>query len=499
MRDTAWIFFLGELWRIKGRISGGKRMKDVVVIGGGVVGASVARELARFKLDVVVLEKENDISNGSSKANSAIVHAGYDAEPGTLMARYNVLGNRMFDKLCRELDVPFKRCGSMVVAFTEVEVKHLGELLERGRGNGVSGLRVIDGDEARGLESNLSIRVEGALLAESAGIVGPWELTIAMMENAVENGVELELNQEVIDIERIDGGYRVQTNRGYFDTRIIVNAAGVYADRIHNMAAEPSYRIKPRRGQYFVMDKSQGRLVERVIFQCPTKLGKGVLVTPTVHGNLLLGPDAQDLADREDLATTEEQLAFVKDQAVKSVEGIELREAIRNFAGLRAESDRGDFVIEEAADAPGFIDVGGIKSPGLTSAPAIGVNVAKMVAERLNAQENKEFDPERRQVVFMELTPEEKGKIIERDPRYGRVICRCESITEGEIVDSIHRKVGATTVDGVKKRCRPGMGRCQGGFCGPRVQEILARELHMSLEDVVLDRRGSYILVGETK
>ncbi len=474
-------------------------MRDVVVVGGGVVGASVARELARFKLDVVVLERENDVSNGASKANSAIVHAGYDAEPRTLMAKYNVLGNTMFERICRELDVPFKRCGSMVVAFSEEEKEYLKELRERGRLNGVPGLKIIGSEEARLLEPNLSPEVKGALLAESAGIVGPWELTIAMMENAVENGVVLELNQEVIDIERVEGGYRVQSNRGYFDTRMVVNAAGVYADRIHNMVAKPTYRIRPRRGQYFVMDKSQGHLVERVIFQCPTELGKGVLVTPTVHGNLLLGPDAQDLNNREDLATTEEQLTYVKKQAVRSVEGIEFREAIRSFAGLRAESDREDFVIEEAQDAPGFIDVGGIKSPGLTSAPAIGVDVARMVAERLDAEIYEEFNPERRQIVFMELSPEERRELIGRDPRYGRIICRCETITEGEIVASIHRRVGATTVDGVKKRCRPGMGRCQGGFCGPRVQEILARELQISLEDVVLDRRDSYILVGETK
>ncbi|GLI57559.1 FAD/NAD(P)-binding oxidoreductase [Propionigenium maris DSM 9537] len=474
-------------------------MRDVVVVGGGIVGASVARELARFNLDVAVVERENDVSNGASKANSAIVHAGYDAEPGTLMAKYNVLGNAMFDKLSQELDVPFKRCGSLVVAFAEEERKHLKDLMERGMENGVPGLKLIDSEEARVLEPNLNPEVRGALLAESAGIVGPWELTIAMMENAVENGVELELNQEVIDIERIDEGYRIQTNQGYLDTRMVINAGGIYADRIHNMVAKPTYRIRPRRGQYFVMDKSQGRLVGRVIFQCPTELGKGVLVTPTVHGNLLLGPDAQDLTDREDHATTEERLTFVREQAVRSVAGIELRDVIRDFAGLRAESDRGDFVIEEAPDAPGFIDVGGIKSPGLTAAPAIGVDVARMVAERLDAQVNDEFNPERRQIVFMELSSEERRELIGRDPRYGRIICRCESITEGEIVASIHRKVGAITVDGVKKRCRPGMGRCQGGFCGPRVQEILARELHISLEDVVLDRRDSYILVGETK
>lgn len=474
-------------------------MKDVVVIGAGISGASVARELARYELDVVVLERENDVSNGATKANSAIVHAGYDAKEGTLMAKYNALGNAMFEKMCEELSVPFKKCGSLVLAFSEEERKHLDLLMERGRINNIPGMRLIGKDEIKELEPHASDKAVEALYAETAGIVGPWELTIAMLENAVENGVELELDQEVTDIEKIEGGYRVHTNKGYFDTKMIVNAAGVYADRIHNMIAEPTYKIKPRRGQYFVMDKTQGALVNRIIFQCPTELGKGTLVTPTVHGNLLLGPDAQDQDDKEDLATTTEELAYVREHVVKSVEGLQFRESIRNFAGLRAESDRGDFIVEEATDAPGFIDVGGIKSPGLTSAPAIGVDVAKMVAEKLSANKSQGFDPRREQIVFMELTSEEKAEIIKKDPNYGRIICRCENITEGEIVDSIHRKVGATTVDGVKKRCRPGMGRCQGGFCGPRVQEILARELGKTLEDIVLDRKDSYILTGATK
>lgn len=474
-------------------------MKDVVVIGAGISGASVARELARYKLDVVVLERENDVSNGSTKANSAIVHAGYDAKEGSLMAKYNALGNAMFEKMCDELSVPFKKCGSLVLAFSEEEKEHLNLLMERGKRNNIPEISLINKEEIKKLEPHVNEEAIEALYAKTAGIVGPWELTIAMLENAVVNGVKLEVNQEVTDIEKIDGGYRVITNKGYFDTKIIINAAGVYADRIHNMIAEPTYKIKARRGQYFVMDKTQGELVNRTIFQCPTELGKGSLVTPTVHGNLLLGPDAQDMDDKEDLATTSEELDYVREHVVKSVEGLQFRETIRNFAGLRAESDRGDFIIEEAKDAPGFIDVGGIKSPGLTSAPAIGVDVAKMAAEKLGAVKNEEFNPIRKQIIFMELNSEEKGDIIKKDPNYGRVICRCENITEGEIVDSIHRKVGATTVDGVKKRCRPGMGRCQGGFCGPRVQEILARELDRSLEEIVLDREDSYILTGATK
>jgi len=474
-------------------------MKDVVIIGAGISGASVARELARYKLDVVVLERENDVSNGSTKANSAIVHAGYDAKEGSLMGKYNALGNAMFDKLSEELDIPFKRCGSLVLAFSEEERAHLEDLMERGKINNIPQMKVIEKEEIKKIEPNISDDVVAALLAETAGIVGPWELTTGMLENAIENGVSLEVNQEVVDIKKIENGFRVVTGKGHFDTKVVINAAGVYADKIHNMVSEPTYKIVPRRGQYFVMDKTQGELVDRVIFQCPTKVGKGVLVTPTVHGNLLLGPDAEDLNDREDISTTGEQLSFVRNNATKSIKGIQFRESIRNFAGLRAQCDRDDFVVEEAVDAPGFIDVGGIKSPGLTSAPAIGVDVAKMVAKKLDAKEDTDFDPIRKQIVFMEMSNEEKSELIKENPAYGRVICRCENITEGEIVDSIHRKAGATTVDGVKKRCRPGMGRCQGGFCGPRVQEIIARELNMSLEDVMQDSTDSYILTGATK
>ncbi|WP_319369912.1 NAD(P)/FAD-dependent oxidoreductase [uncultured Ilyobacter sp.] len=475
-------------------------MYDVAIIGAGVIGASVARELSKYDLNVVVIEKENDVSNGTTKANSAIVHAGYDAHEGTLMAKYNALGNAMFDEICEELDVPFERCGSLVLAFSEKEREHLDLLYKRGIINEIPGMELLEKDEIKKMEPNLSDNVVAGLHAKTAGIVGPWELTIALLENAAENGVNIELNQEVVDIEKIETGYRIITQEKNFEAKVVINASGVYADKIHNMVSEETFKIKPRRGQYFVMDKTQGELVGKVIFQCPTELGKGILVTPTVHGNLLLGPDAQDMDDREDISTTTEQLEFVKEHAVKSVPGIHFRESIRSFAGLRAEGDRGDFIIEEAPGAPLFFDVAGIKSPGLSAAPAIGLDVAKMAVEKLGgAKEKADFNPKREQIIFMELSAEEKKALIKENPQYGRVICRCENITEGEIVSSIHRKVGARTVDGVKKRCRPGMGRCQGGFCGPRVQEILARELNVSLEEVVLDKKNSYILTGETK
>lgn len=474
-----------------------ERVRDVVVIGAGISGASVARELARYELDVVVLEKESDVSNGSTKANSAIVHAGYDAKEGTLMARYNVLGNAMFPNMCKELDVPFNMCGSLVIAFSKEERKHLELLLERGRINNIPQMEILEREELLKREPNLSKGVVAGLLAKTAGIVGPWELTIAMLENANINGVKIDLDQEVVSIEKEGGIYKIETRDRSYKTKIVVNAAGVYADKIHNMVGDVSYKTIPRRGQYFVMDKSQGDLVRSVIFRCPTALGKGVLITPTVHGNLLLGPDAVDQEGLDDVATTSEGLDVIRNSALEAIEGIEFRENIRNFAGLRAETDRGDFVIEETIE--GFIDIGGIKSPGLTSAPAIGADIAKKIGKKLEAKLSKDFNPNRKEIIFMELSPEEKVKLIEKDPRYGRVICRCENITEGEIVESIKRPLGATTVDGVKKRCRPGMGRCQGGFCGPRVQEIIARELDMELEDVVLDKKNSYILTGITK
>ena len=476
-------------------------MYDVVVIGAGIIGTSIARELSKYRLNVAVLDRENDVSNGTTKANSAIVHAGYDCKPGTLMAKYNSLGNQMFDELCEDLDVPFERVGSLVLAFSEEEKEHLKELYSRGIKNNIPDMKILEFDEIKKIEPHVSKEVVAALHAKTAGIVGPWEFAIAMMENAMDNGVQLELRNEVLDIEKTEGGYKITTNKGEYLTKCIVNSTGVYADKIHNLVAEPSYKITPRRGQYFVMDKSQGDLVNTVIFQCPSKMGKGVLVTPTVHGNLLLGPDSQNIDDKENLSTTREQMEFVKEHAVKSVEGIQLRETIRSFAGLRAEPDRGDFIVEEAKAAPGFIDVGGIKSPGLSSAPAIALGVVDIIKDILGElEENKDFNPKRReQIRFMELDNAKKAEIIKSDSRYGRIICRCENITEGEIIDSIKRNAGATTVDGVKKRCRPGMGRCQGGFCGPRIQEIIAKELNKSLEEVVLDKENSYILTGETK
>ncbi|MEW8957021.1 NAD(P)/FAD-dependent oxidoreductase [Clostridium sp.] len=475
-------------------------MYDVAIVGAGVIGASIFRELTKYNLKVVVIEKESDVSMGTSKANSAIVHAGYDPKNGSLMAKYNVLGNEMFEDLCKELSVPFKRNGSLIIGFNEEDMKTIKKLYDNGINNGVKELRILNKEEVLEKEPNLEGDVVGALYAPTGAIIGPFEYTIALMENGVDNGGEVKLSLEVIDINR-DENFKIKLSNGStIESRYLINAAGVYADKIHNMVCEESYKIIPRKGQYFVMDKSQGEVVSHTVFQCPSKLGKGILITPTVHGNLLVGPDAIDIEEREDFSTSMDGLEKIREVASKTTKAINYRESIRNFSGLRATSDRYDFIVEEAKDVKGFIDVAGIKSPGLSSAPAIAIGVIDILKNSgLNMEVNNSFNPIRKQINFMELSKEEKAEIIKKDPRYGRIICRCENITEGEIVDSLKRSFGNMSIDGIKRRCRPGMGRCQGGFCGPRVQEIIARELNKEITSITLDKENSYILTGKTK
>ena len=475
-------------------------MYDVAIIGAGVIGTSIFRELTKYNLKVVILEKEKDVSMGTSKANSAIVHAGYDPKQGTLMAKYNVKGNEMFEDMCKELSVPFKRNGSLIIGFDDEDIKTIKYLYENGNRNGVKGLRILNRNEVLEMEPNLSEEVKGALFAPTGGIVGPFEFTIALAENGVQNGGEIKLNKEVIKIEK-DTIFKIASKDGeVIESRFLINAAGIYADKIHNMICEETFKITPRSGEYFVLDKSQGTIVNHTIFQCPSKMGKGVLVTPTVHGNLLVGPDAIDIEDKEDLGTTGEGLNAVKEASFKTTKKINFKDSIRNFAGLRAQPSTGDFIVEENNKVKGFIDVAGMKSPGLSSAPAIALDVVEILKNAgCKLEKNPNFNGRREQIHFMELSSNEKAELIKKNPQYGRIICRCESITEGEIVDAIHRSFGVLSIDGIKRRCRPGMGRCQGGFCGPRVQEIIAREYNISIDDVVLDKSGSYILFGKTK
>ncbi|MHB1394689.1 MAG: FAD-dependent oxidoreductase [Clostridia bacterium] len=476
-------------------------MYDIAIIGAGIIGCSVARALSRYNLNTVLIEKEPDVADCTTKANSAIIHAGYDAKPGSLKAKFNALGNPMYDEICRGLDVPFKRTGSLVLAFSDEEMVTVDKLYRQGTVNGITGMEVIGKERVRELEPNISDEVVGALYAATCGIVSPWELAVAMAENAADNGVEILLDSEVKDIKFIENRYFIYTKKGRIDAKYVVNCAGLYADRINNMVAAESFRIMPRRGEYNIMDKSVGNLVNTVVFQCPSKLGKGVLVSPTVHGNLLIGPNAEDIDDRDDFQTTAEGLRYVNEWAARSVNSLPKNAVITAFTGLRARCDKDEFIIEEAPDAKGFFNVAGIESPGLSSAPAIAEYVAELLKEKLGAVEKKsDFVAVRRPVMhFNKLTDKEKNEWIKKDSRYGKIICRCETVTEGEIVDAIHRNVGARTVDGVKRRVRPGMGRCQGGFCGPRVMEILGRELNIDITEVVKDHKEAYILTGPTK
>jgi len=473
---------------------------DVAIIGAGVIGASIARELSKYQLDVVVLEKENDVCIGTSKANSAIIHGGYDPKEGTLMAKLNVAGNAMFDELCEELDVPFERNGSLVVAFDEEQLTQIEALKKRGEENGVPELSLLSKEELLKIEPNISPEAKGALYAKTGGIIDPMLLTISLMESAVANGVECFLSFHVESISAVGDAYVISGAGQEVTAKYVVNAAGVYADEIHNMVASPAFKTQIRRGQYFLLDKSQEGIVKSTVFPCPDKVGKGILVVPSIHGNVLLGPASDYTSDPEDVATTEDVLYDARTGAKKLIPSVNPWSCIRQFSGLRAETDKSDFIIEEAAGAPRFIDVAGIKSPGLSAAPAIGVYAVDVLKEKgLELKQKENFDPIVKRKLLFEMTREEQNDLIKENPLYGRVICRCENITEGDIVDSIHRSPGATTIEGVKRRCRAGMGRCQAGFCGPRVQHILARELNRPLEKIMLEKEGSYILTGRTK
>ena len=482
-------------------------MYDVIIIGAGVTGCAIARELSRRERKIAVLERASDVCEGTSKANSGIAHAGYDAEPGSLKAWMNTRGSEMMESLSRELDFPYRRNGSLVLGFSEDDRPTIEALYEKGVRNGVEGLRILDGAAIRALEPNVSGQALLALYAPTGGIVDPFLLTVALAENACVNGAEFFFRTEVTGIERcgadVTGAsfFKIHTAAGkVYETRAVVNAAGVYADTLHNMVSARRLRITPRKGEYILLDKKTGGFVNATVFQCPTAMGKGVLVTPTVHGNLLLGPTSTDIADKEGTDTTAAGLAEILAKAGLSAERLPAREAITSFAGLRAHEDGGDFVLEEAADAPGFFDAAGIESPGLTSAPAIGEYVAGLIQQRFPAPRKAHFQAKRTGIPSMALCDAAaKKRLIEKNPLYGNVVCRCELVTEGEIVDAIHRPVGATTLDGIKRRVRAGMGRCQAGFCTPKQMEILARELGVDLGEITKNNAGSELLMGKTK
>ena len=489
-------FIMGEYFLI----AKGKRMTyDVAVIGAGVTGSMIARELSMHDIRVCVIEASGEIAAGASRANSGIVHAGYDAFPGSLKAEMNVAGCSMMKKTADELGVPYQNCGSLVVAFDKKDEAHLKELAERGERNGVP-VEIISASQAKHIEPMLSEKVTRALYAGTAGIICPFTLTIAAAENAAVNGVEFFMNCRVTGIERQNGDYIIKAGDRRFTAKFLVNAAGIYADEISGMAGGERFSLHPRKGEYIIFDTAMEARTERVIFGAPTEKGKGVLAAPTVYGNMLAGPTARYIDDKEDKSTTAEGIAETLIGAKHLVPGLDKKYAITVFSGLRAVSG-GDFIIERSNSAPNMVNVAGIESPGLTSAPAIAKRVADILfAEGLSDKKKSSAERERESIeVFEKASPSRKAELIDKDPRYGNVVCRCRHVTEAEVVQSIKRPCGATTVDGVKFRTGAGMGRCHGGFCMPRVMHILARELGSDLDSVTKSGEGSYILTGKTK
>ena len=473
-------------------------MTDIVIIGAGVIGSAVARELSRYKADILVLEQGNDVSVGASKANSGIVHAGFDAHPGSVKAKYNVLGASMFEEASKELDFPYRKNGAMVLNFDESKTPALENLLRQGVENGVSELRIISGDEAREIEPEISDKVVNALLVPTSGIVSPYEMAIAYAENAFTNGVKFNFNCEVSQVEKTGDFFTVTTSDGKkIEAKAVINCAGVNSDIINNTVAEAKHEIVARKGEYCLLDKSYGYITSTTLFQLPTEMGKGVLVAPTCHGNILVGPTAVDTMDKSDVDTTPAGLNDAWRQAELSVKALPLRGIITQFAGLRAHNVLGDFIVGES-EVKNFYNCLGVESPGLSSAPAIGKDMARLVADNLNLENNPSFNGKRQGIVhFNKLSDEDKAKMIAKNPLYGKIVCRCEVVTEGEIVDAIRRPLGATDLDGIKRRTRAGMGRCQSGFCSPTLMKILCRELGIAPEEVSKFGKGSEFLFKE--
>lgn len=468
-------------------------MRDIIVIGAGVVGCSIARELSKYNLDVLVVEKNSDVSEGISKGNSGIVHAGYNEKIGTLKAKLNIEGNKIFDDLSRDLQFPFKRNSAFILAFSDEEMKTLESLKENGEKLGVEGLEILTREEALNIESNLNKEIVGVLNVKTSGIVSPYEMTIALAENAAENGVEFKLNSKVTNIEKISEGYKVTlNNKELVSGKIIINASGLEGAFLNNLVSMTKREINPVKGEYCLFDKVAGAMINKTLFQVPNKLSKGVLVTPTAEGNLLVGPNA---VEGKTLETSREGIDEILDKSKKSLEELPVARILNTFSGIRPKTKGGDFIIEEVEDAKNFINVIGIDSPGLTAAPAIGVYVVNMIKERLDLVEKKNFKKTREKIVrFAELSLEEKNKLIKEKPAYGHMVCKCEFVTEGEIVESIHRPIKALTVDAIKRRTRASMGGCQGVGCTLPISKILSRELGIDISDINKNSEGSPVI-----
>ncbi len=476
-------------------------MVDVCIIGGGVVGGLIARELSKYNLNICLLEKDSDVSMGTSKANSGIVHAGFDAETNTLKAKLNVKGTNMMEKISKELDVSFKKNGSLVIAFNDDELKHINILKDRGIKNGVLDLHILNGTEVKKLEPNISDNVKGALLAKNSGIISPYELTIASIGNAMDNGLELKLNFCVKSIENKEDYFIIYSDNDSIKSKYIINCAGLYSDTIANMISDNYFNIQPRKGEYLLLDKKEGNMVEHTIFQVPSTLGKGVLVTQTVDGNLLLGPTSEDINQKDDFATTDNARTNIIENAMRSIPNINIKSVITSFTGIRACSNTRDFIIEKSKTFDRFIHVAGIQSPGLSASPAIACYVIDLLKTYgLDLVKKDNFNPFRKNNYgFRKMNDDEKNNLISQNKKYGKIICRCEEITEGEIIEAIHKNPPALNLDAIKRRTRSTMGRCQGGFCTPQILEILALELNIPIEDATKFGLKSNFIIKKTK
>lgn len=460
-------------------------MRDVVIIGAGVTGTSVAYNLSKFKGDFLVVEKHSDVCEETSKANSAICHGGYDAEPGSMKAKMNVEGNHMMREIADELSFPYKQIGTLVLCHDEKDFPKLQKLYDQGIENGVSGMEIIYNEQILKMEPHVEKDVYAALYSKEAGIVDPFLMNVAYAEGSNLNGVEYKLNTEIVEIKEADDHYILKTKDGEeIQTKAVVNAAGLYSDAIHDMVMDDNkFEIRARRGEYLLLDKATAGYVNHVLFNLPTEKGKGILVTPTIDENTLIGPTSDFVDDKADLVTTRKAIEEVIDKVNDTVDNVPVRQVITSFSGNRAHESSGDFILQETKK--GFFDCVGIESPGLTSAPAIGKYMAGLVKDSLELEDNPDFKAGRNPIPkTSEMTAEEHNELIKKNPKYGKIICRCEKVTEGEILDAIHAPVGATTVDGIKRRCRATAGRCQGGFCLPSIIEILSRELGVDQEEI---------------
>ncbi len=475
-------------------------MIDILIIGAGITGSLIARKLSSYKLNIHVLDKENDVGNVTSMANSAIVHSGYDPKPGSLKAKFNVLGNSMYPKLCEELDVHFKMIGSLTVALYEEQLKLLDDLVIRSKENGVP-VQLLSSDEVKKLEPNISSEVKGALLAPTAGIVNPFTLTVHAMENAVDNGVILHLNEEVVNITKDDGFYNVITKTNKYQTKVVINAAGVHSDQIHAMIESIDYKVNARKGEYFVLDHYKKGLVNHVIFPLPSEKGKGILVSPTTSGNYIVGPSSELNEDKDDTSTDKLTLDEVKRQALEMVPSIPFNQVIRTFSGNRPTPSTHDFVIGFAKSDKHFINVSGIESPGLVSSPAIAEYVVnELVSQVLDLSKKDNYNPYvKKRINPKDLSIDERNTLIKKDPNYGLIVCNCEKVTMGEILDELHRSVPPHSIKALKKRTRAGFGKCQGGFCQPLVIAELSKFFKVLLSKIPLDGIGSEICKYETK